>query len=117
MRAVFTFAIAAVLGATTLPAVAAGDAAAGDTKFKQLCAACHGPTGGGDGPAAASLNPKPRNLSDKAWQAGVDDEYLKKVIGKGGPAVGLSPLMAGWGHALNEQALNDVVAYIRSQAK
>jgi len=33
--------------------------------FQQGCAACHGATGHGDGPAAAEINPKPANLQDE----------------------------------------------------
>jgi len=97
------------------PAVAA-DPEAGEKKFKQLCSSCHGPAGGGDGPAAAGLNPKPRDLSDAEWQASVDDEHLRTVISKGGPAVGLSPMMTPFGHALKGEDLENVVAYIRSLA-
>lgn len=96
------------------PLAQAGDAKAGEARYKQLCTSCHGPTGLGDGPAAAALNPKPRNLVDAAWQASVDDQYLRDVIGKGGPAVGKSPLMAPFGASLQGAQLDDVVAYIRS---
>ena len=58
-----------------------------------LCWTCHGKTGTGDGPAAATLNPKPRNHSDSKWQKATTDADIEKVILKGGPAVGLSPLM------------------------
>lgn len=61
--------------------------------FKTLCSTCHGADGKGDGVAAASLNPKPRNYTDKAWQASVTDDQLAKVILEGGAAVGKSPLM------------------------
>jgi hypothetical protein len=71
----------------------------------------------GDGPASAGLRPKPRPLDDAEWQAAVDDDYLKKVITQGGTAVGLSPLMTPWGHALKGDDLENVVAYIRSLAK
>ncbi|HEY1097715.1 MAG TPA: cytochrome c [Myxococcota bacterium] len=64
------------------------------TIFNTRCAACHGVNGKGDGLAAAALNPKPRDYSDKAWQASVDDNYIAKVIVEGGAAVGKSPLMA-----------------------
>jgi mono/diheme cytochrome c family protein len=63
------------------------------TLFANVCSTCHGPKGGGDGIVAASMNPKPRNFGDKAWQQGVTDEHLKKVILEGGPSVGKSPLM------------------------
>jgi mono/diheme cytochrome c family protein len=83
--------------------------------FKTRCAICHGETGKGDGLGAASLNPKPRNYSDAAWQASVTDETLKKVIVEGGPAIGLSPLMV---HnpdlASRPEMVDDLVRIIRS---
>ncbi len=92
----------------------AADVAAGEAKFKQLCSTCHGPTGLGDGPAAAGLRPKPRPLGDPAWQDEVDDAHIAKVITEGGAAVGLSPMMTPWGHALKGDDLANVLAYIRS---
>lgn len=71
-----------------------GDAVArAKTIFAQRCVPCHGATGTGDGPASASLDPKPRNYTDAAWQASVDDAYLEKIIKFGGAAVGKSPAM------------------------
>ncbi len=61
--------------------------------FAQRCSTCHGTDGKGSGPAAAALNPKPRNYTDKAWQASVTDDQLKKTIVQGGAAVGKSALM------------------------
>jgi mono/diheme cytochrome c family protein len=45
--------------------------ARGEVLFKQNCTSCHGDAGRGDGPAVATLNPKPRNFSqpDK-WTRG-----------------------------------------------
>jgi mono/diheme cytochrome c family protein len=63
--------------------------------FATRCTTCHGPQGLGDGPGAVSLNPKPRNFQDPAWQASVDDEYLTKIVLYGGAAVGRSPMMPG----------------------
>ena len=54
---------------------------------------CHGAGGKGDGQAAAALNPKPRNYTDKAWQATVPDAEIEKAILEGGAAVGKSNLM------------------------
>lgn len=93
--------------------VQAADVEAGEAKFKQFCATCHGPTGAGDGPASGAMKPKPRALDDAEWQASVDDEYIKKVITEGGPAVGLSPMMTAWGHVLKGDDLENVLAYIR----
>ena len=63
------------------------------TIFKTRCAACHGPSGEGNGPAAAALNPKPRNYTDPQWQQSVTDAMIEQVIVEGGPALGKSPLM------------------------
>ena len=63
------------------------------TTFDTLCSTCHGTSGKGDGVAAASLDPKPRNYTDKAWQASITDDQIRKIIVEGGPAVGKSPLM------------------------
>ena len=61
--------------------------------FNTLCSTCHGQSGTGDGPGAASLQPKPRNYTDKAWQASVTDEQIRQIILEGGAAVGKSPMM------------------------
>ena len=113
MRKFILMASVAALCILTTPSFA-GDAEEGKAKFQQFCAACHGPAGAGDGPASAALRPKPRALNDAEWQATVEDEYLKKVITEGGVAVGLSPMMTPWGHALKGEDLENVVAYIRS---
>jgi mono/diheme cytochrome c family protein len=61
--------------------------------FAQRCSTCHGTDGKGTGAAAAALQTKPRNYTDKAWQASVTDAQLEKTIVEGGAAVGKSPLM------------------------
>jgi len=91
--------------APTTPAAAttaSGDPAAiAKTIFSQRCVPCHGSTGQGDGPASASLNPKPRKYADREWQASVTDEYIEKIIKFGGAAVGKSAAMP------NNPDLND----------
>ncbi len=42
----------------------------GRTDFAKYCAACHGPKGEGDGPAARALKPKPRNLVTEPLKSG-----------------------------------------------
>jgi len=61
--------------------------------FTTRCSVCHGAGGKGDGPGAAGLNPKPRNLTDPEWQKSVDDAYIEKIIQYGGMAVGKSAAM------------------------
>jgi len=63
--------------------------------YQSSCRPCHGELGAGDGPGAASLNPKPRNFRDLAWQRSVKDEHIEKVILKGGASVGKSSAMPG----------------------
>jgi hypothetical protein len=61
--------------------------------FQQTCSMCHGLSGKGDGQMAQSLNPKPRDYTDAAWQASVTDEQIKTIIMEGGQAVGKSASM------------------------
>jgi cytochrome c553 len=80
-------------GTTTEVAVAVSPAVEAQTTFKTICAVCHGESGLGNGPGAAALNPKPRNYTDKSWQASVTDQQLTQTILMGGAAVGKSPAM------------------------
>src|SRR5262249_3131702 len=66
-----------------------------DQIFSTRCVMCHGSTGAGDGPASASLYPKPRNFHDAAWQTSITDENIGKIVQSGGAAVGKSNLMPG----------------------
>jgi mono/diheme cytochrome c family protein len=94
-----------------------GDPADGAPLYATYCASCHGPKGAGDGPVAATLDPKPAAHSDASYMDTLSDEHLVLVISKGGPAVGKSPLMAGWAGTLNDGQIVDVVAYIRTLSK
>lgn len=86
--------------------------------FKTVCANCHGPEGHGDGPAAASMNPKPRNYSDAAWQESVTDDELKRIILKGGSALGKSGMMPASPQLKDHpEVLEDLVKMIRGFAK
>ncbi len=93
----------------------AGDPSKGKEKFEQICASCHGSEGKGDGPAAAALEPKPRDLSDASYVSTLSDEHLFKVIKEGGAAVGKSPLMPAWGNTLSDEDINNVIAFIRKE--
>lgn len=61
--------------------------------FSSRCMPCHGPKGGGDGPASAGLTPPPANFQKAEWQKTVTDEHIEKIIQYGGVAVGKSPAM------------------------
>jgi len=95
-----------------------GDPAKGEATYKMYCVVCHGETGHGDGIGAAALNPKPRNLSEKAYMDTLSDKHIYTVIKDGGAAVGKSMFMTAWGAILKEdQAIHDVAAYVRTLAK
>ncbi|MCB9556438.1 MAG: c-type cytochrome [Deltaproteobacteria bacterium] len=80
-------------GSAGAPLSAKPDMVEGKKLFEQRCVTCHGAGGKGDGPGAVALNPKPRNYTDKKWQASVSDAQLAQTIVQGGAAVGKSPLM------------------------
>jgi mono/diheme cytochrome c family protein len=83
--------------------------------FATVCATCHGIDGTGSGPAAANLNPKPRNYSDAAWQASVTDDDIRKIILQGGQAVGKSPMMPAQAQLKDKPAVVDgLVSIVRS---
>jgi mono/diheme cytochrome c family protein len=58
--------------------------ALGKTLFTKNCTQCHGMLGHGDGPAAATMNPKPRNLAgSEGWVNGPDMPGIYKTISEG----------------------------------
>lgn len=50
--------------------VTATSSASGEEMFKAYCAACHGPSGKGNGPAASALKVPPSDLTQLAHQHG-----------------------------------------------
>ena len=83
--------------------------AAGKQVYDDKCAACHGATGQGNGPAAASLNPKPVNFTDKVYMQGmpVDCHFFR--INEGVQRTGMPP----W-KALGEDVIWKLLIYERS---
>lgn len=74
--------------------------AAGEGLFQTNCIACHGAKGAGDGPAAAALNPKPRNFtSGDGWKQGRSPAKVFATITKGFstmPSFGTLPAEDRW---------------------
>ncbi len=59
-----------------------GDAKAlakGKKIYFQICAACHGRTGVGDGPSGEEFNPKPADHTSKKVQQQTDGELYWKI--------------------------------------
>jgi high-affinity iron transporter len=62
--------------------------------YAQQCAACHGPTGAGDGPAGASLNPRPIAFTDTDRAAQRSPLALYEVISQGVPGTAMASFSA-----------------------
>jgi mono/diheme cytochrome c family protein len=85
-------------------------AEAGENLFTIYCATCHGNKGKGNGIQAATLNPKPKDLTSKKVQKESDGALFWKITtGK--------PPMVSWKYTLTETQRWQVVDYIRQLAK
>jgi len=63
----------------------------GSEIFKQSCVPCHGAHGLGDGPAAATLDPRPRNFtSPSGWTNGYDLASIFKTVSEGVKGTGMA---------------------------
>lgn len=82
--------------------------------YREMCAACHGTGGKGDGPAVDGMAVKPRDHTDAAFMNSLTDGQIYDVISRGGSAVGKFAGMPAWGQALSEQQIRDLVRYMRS---
>jgi mono/diheme cytochrome c family protein len=85
--------------------------------FRHYCQTCHGETGAGDGFNAFNLDPRPRDLSDPAFQKKKSDAELADAIRRGGAGVGLSALMPPWGHTLSARQIDEVILSVRALRK
>ncbi len=84
------------------------DRTRGKALYERHCQSCHGPSGRGDGPAAASLKVSPTNF--QRFQSFLkSDEELLRTIEHG---IVFSP-MHFWRGQLSDGEMQDVVAYIR----
>lgn len=102
-----------ILGSTVIPPSVGAqdyppDRARGKAVYERHCQNCHGSSGRGDGPAAASLKVPPTNfLRFRSFLK--SDEELLRTIEHG---IVFSP-MHSWRGRLTDGEMQDVVAYIR----
>jgi mono/diheme cytochrome c family protein len=89
---------------------AAGVELDGAKIYEERCALCHGKTGHGDGPAAAGLDPKPRNHTDGTYMNTRTNAELLEVIHDGKGA------MPAWKDVLTDQQIEAVLKHVRSLA-
>lgn len=90
----------------------AGDPAKGKTVYNAFCVACHGINGGGDGPDAAMITPKPTNLTDSAAANFTLQDIERAVLtGKPGSA------MQAFGGIMLKDDFENLVSYLNSLMK
>lgn len=85
---------------------------AGKEIFRINCVMCHGESGAGDGPTAASLNPKPASLANA--QEKLSDAYLFWRISEGGLLPPFSSAMPPWKTVLGSEKIWEVIAFLRT---
>ena len=98
-------ALALALAAST--AFAADD---GKAVYEIRCAPCHGSEGSGDGPAAAAIEPKPRNFRDPSFWRGRTRTSLRMTVEQGRPGTMMSPFKG----VLSDAEIDEVVRYVES---
>jgi mono/diheme cytochrome c family protein len=64
--------------------------AKGKSLFALNCASCHGTSGQGNGPAAAALNPKPRDFTSGYWKYGGGVARVVRTISEGSPGTAMA---------------------------
>ncbi|HET7203775.1 MAG TPA: cytochrome-c oxidase, cbb3-type subunit III, partial [Steroidobacteraceae bacterium] len=83
-----------------------GLAAAGEARYQQVCAACHGLDGKGMAAVGAP------NLTDDVWLYGSDAATLRQTI-----VAGRNGQMPAWGEKLGEQRVKLLAAYVTKLAQ
>jgi high-affinity iron transporter len=84
----------------------------GAAVYAQHCAGCHGPTGKGDGPAAAALQPPPKDISRPRSEAERMPPSRVEIIRNGKPGTA----MVGFATVLKTDELSAIEAYIHTLA-
>lgn len=89
----------------------------GQKLYRQHCAACHGETGHGDGPAGQVLALKPSDLTDPNGIAAKSPDYWFWRVSEGGtaePFHSQGSIMPAWKYHLSEQERWQVISYART---
>jgi mono/diheme cytochrome c family protein len=106
---------AAYAGKTNPMANNLAAAQAGKQIFDTNCSPCHGMDAKGDGPAAASLDPKPADLAD--LESRFSDAYMFWRISEGGAMPPFNSKMPSWKGTLSEDQIWQVITYLRTFSK
>jgi high-affinity iron transporter len=86
------------------------DLAEGRALYEKSCTSCHGVAGLGDGPAAATTNPRPAPIGTSAHMQGITPAMTYRILSVG---IAGTP-MAGFAGALTPEQRWNVVAYVNS---
>src|SRR5262245_40631789 len=84
--------------------------AAGRKQCTSNCASCHGESGKGDGKSAATLNPKPSDLTDADWKHGRSDGEIFTLIRDGAKQTS----MRGYAARMTSQEMWSLVNFLRT---
>lgn len=76
--------------------------------YRANCAACHGPEGRGNGPAAAALNPRPTDFTNAAQRQATTDSASGYVIEHGRRG------MPAFGRTLTHAQVDSLVAHLKT---
>lgn len=82
--------------------------ATGEALYAKNCAACHGETGGGDGPGGRYMEERPTDFTDARNMAGGSSEIYYAKIRRGGMGTG----MPYWGTIFTEEETWSIVDYL-----
>src|SRR5260370_27249079 len=93
------------------------DTAKGKAVYVKWCSGCHGDGGAGDGPAAATMLPRPRNFTGAVYKIRSTasgqlptDADLIRAIDEGLPGTA----MPAWKTRLSDGERRDVMAYLKT---
>jgi len=84
----------------------------GEKLYQTQCPACHGTSGGGDGPAGKQLVPSPANLAFSRRVPVTTDAFFFWTLSEGGKPFGSA--MPAFGEQLSDKEIWQIVHYINT---